>query len=93
MEANVSPVPPSAEAVEVTLRELAESIIHALVDEPEQVSVEEVPEDSNIRFLVRVAPADLGKLIGKQGRTANALRSIMRAAGMKYRRKVYVEVV
>jgi predicted RNA-binding protein YlqC (UPF0109 family) len=75
------------------LRELALSIIHSLVDEPEKVSVEEVSEEANIRFLVSVAPSDLGKLIGKQGRTANALRSIMRAAGMKYRRKVYVEVV
>jgi predicted RNA-binding protein YlqC (UPF0109 family) len=82
-----------AGGVEFTLRELALSIIHSLVDEPERASVEEVAEDSNIRFLVRVAPSDLGKLIGKQGRTANALRSIMRAAGMKYRRKVYVEVV
>jgi predicted RNA-binding protein YlqC (UPF0109 family) len=77
----------------MNLQDLALSIVRALVDAPEKATVEEIEEDTIIRYQIHVAPEDLGKLIGKQGRTANALRSIMRAAGMKYRRKVYVEVV
>ena len=65
------------------MHELVEMIVRALVDEPEQVVVNKVEGERSVIFEVRVAPDDLGKVIGKGGRIANALRTLVRAAGTK----------
>jgi len=67
--------------------------VKELVDEPEQVVITEVPQEDATTFEVRVAPGDLGKVIGKQGRIANALRTVAKAAAMKHKRKIYVEII
>jgi predicted RNA-binding protein YlqC (UPF0109 family) len=76
-----------------TLKQLIEYLVKALVDEPDQVDISEVPGDEATTYEVRVAPDDLGKVIGKQGRIANALRTVAKAAAMKEKKKVYVEIV
>lgn len=75
------------------LKQLIEYLVKALVDEPEQVNINEVPGEEATTYEVRVAPDDLGKVIGKQGRIANALRTVAKAAAMKEKKKVYVEIV
>ena len=75
------------------MKSLIEYLVKALVDDPEQVSVTEVPGEESTTYEVHVAPADLGKVIGKQGRIANALRTVAKAVAMKEKRKVYVEIV
>ena len=72
---------------------LIEFLVKELVDEPEQVSVTEVLADEATTYEIRVAPNDLGKVIGKQGRIANALRTVVKAIAMKDKRKVFVEIV
>jgi predicted RNA-binding protein YlqC (UPF0109 family) len=72
---------------------MIEYLVKELVDEPDQVDISEVPGDEATTYEVRVAPDDLGKVIGKQGRIANALRTVAKAAAMKHKRKVYVEIV
>lgn len=76
-----------------SVQTLVEYIVKALVDEPEQVQVSPVVGAEAVTYEVRVAPGDLGKVIGKQGRIANALRTVAKAAAMKNRRKIYVEIV
>jgi predicted RNA-binding protein YlqC (UPF0109 family) len=76
-----------------SLQALIEYLVKALVDIPEEVSITEVPGDEATTYEVRVASSDLGKVIGKQGRIANALRTVAKAAAMKNKRKVYVEIV
>jgi predicted RNA-binding protein YlqC (UPF0109 family) len=68
-------------------------IVRELVDEPEQVHITEVPGDGVVTYEIRVASQDLGKVIGKQGRIANALRTVAKAVAMKEKRKVYVEII
>ena len=75
------------------LKETVEYIVRELVDIPEEVNVTEIPGDEAITYEVRVAADDLGKVIGKQGRIANALRTIIKAVAMKNKQKVYVEIV
>ncbi|RYZ83361.1 MAG: KH domain-containing protein [Proteobacteria bacterium] len=75
------------------MKQLIEFLVKALVDEPEQVTINEVFGDEATTYEVRVAPDDLGKVIGKQGRIANALRTVAKAAAMKEKKKVYVEIV
>jgi predicted RNA-binding protein YlqC (UPF0109 family) len=75
------------------MQNLIEYLVKALVDEPDQVNVTEVPQDASTTYEVRVAPNDLGKVIGKQGRIANALRTVAKAAAMRDKRKVYVEII
>ena len=75
------------------LKETVEYIVRELVDTPEEVNVTEIPGDEAITYEVRVAADDLGKVIGKQGRIANALRTIIKAVAMKNKQKVYVEIV
>jgi predicted RNA-binding protein YlqC (UPF0109 family) len=78
---------------EASLKALIEYLVTNLVDEPEHVQVVEVPGEEAITYEVRVAPNDLGKVIGKQGRIANALRTVAKASAMKNKQKVYVEIV
>ena len=75
------------------MKDLVEVIAKALVDEPEAVAVNEV-EDGNATILeLTVAPGDLGKVIGKQGRTARSLRTIVSAAGTKSRKRIVLEIL
>ena len=75
------------------MRVLVEQIAKALVDEPEQVSVTAVESEEAVVLELRVAPDDLGKVIGKQGRTARSLRTILGAAGMKLRKRFTLEIL
>ena len=75
------------------MKQLIEYLVKELVDDPEQVNINEVPGEQATTYEVRVAPEDLGKVIGKQGRIANALRTVAKAAAMKQKKKVYVEIV
>ena len=74
------------------MNELVTMIVRALVDDPEQVAVNKVEGERSIIFEVRVAPDDLGKVIGKGGRIANALRTLVRAAGTKDRKSIWVDI-
>lgn len=75
------------------MRELVEEIAKALVDSPEQVSVTQVEGEQTTVLELRVAQPDLGKVIGKQGRTARAIRTILGAAGMKLRKRFVLEIL
>jgi len=75
------------------MKELVESIAKALVDNPEEVRVSAVEGEQTTVFELRVAQPDLGKVIGKQGRTAGAIRSILNAAGMKCRKRFVLEIL
>lgn len=74
------------------MHELVTMIVRALVDDPEQVIVNKVEGERSIIFEVRVAPDDLGKVIGKGGRIANALRTLVRAAGTRERKSIWVDI-
>ena len=75
------------------MKELLELIAKGLVDRPEDVEVREVEGDPTTVLELRVAREDLGKVIGKQGRTARAVRTILAAAGMKHRKRVVLEIL
>jgi len=68
-------------------------IVKSLVDESEQVDIREVERNGSTLIEVRVAPNDVGKIIGKQGRTIRALRSVARIAGAKKNRRYQLEIV
>src|SRR5436853_7890091 len=75
------------------MKELVEAIARALVDHPEDVQVQTV-EGSQVTVLeLRVHPEDLGKVIGRQGRTAKAVRTLLGAAGMKLKRRFTLEIL
>jgi uncharacterized protein len=73
--------------------ELLEYLARQLVDEPDAVRVERVEEDDTVVLRLHVAQDDLGKVIGRQGRIARALRTIVRAGGTRDRRRVQLEIV
>lgn len=75
------------------MKELVESIASALVDNPEKVNVAVIEGEQTTVLELRVAPEDLGKVIGKQGRTARAIRTILGAAGMKLRKRFVLEIL
>ena len=75
------------------MKAMIEYLVKELVDEPEHVTINEVPGEESTTYEVHVAPGDLGKVIGKQGRIANALRTVTKAVAMKGKKKVYVEIV
>ena len=75
------------------MKELLELIARSLVDRPDEVVVTEVERDRATVLEVRVAPDDLGKVIGKQGRTARSIRTLVASAGLKSRKKFVVEIV
>ncbi len=75
------------------MRELVEFIAKSLVDNPEQVSVNEVEGDRSIVLELRVAPDDMGKVIGKQGRIAKAIRTVTKAVATREGKKVIVEII
>jgi uncharacterized protein len=75
------------------MKELLELIARALVDYPEDVYVNEVEGERSIILELRVSKEDMGKVIGKQGRIAKAIRSVVKAAAVKDNKKVVVEIV
>lgn len=76
------------------MKEVLEIIAKALVDDPEQVNITEINnEDSSITLELRVAENDMGKVIGKQGRIAKAVRTVVKAAASRENKKVSVDIV
>jgi uncharacterized protein len=75
------------------MRDLVEFLARALVEEPEAVQVEEVEENDDLVLEVTVGPEDLGRLIGKGGRVANAIRTVAKAASARADRRVLVEFI
>ena len=75
------------------MRELVEGIARALVDHPEEVNVNVVEGEKSIILELRVAPSDMGKVIGKQGRIAKSIRTIVKAASTKEKKRVVVEII
>lgn len=75
------------------MKELVEAIAKALVDLPDQVSVKAVEGEQATILELRVAQSDLGKVIGKQGRTARSIRTILGAAGMKLKKRFTLEIL
>ena len=73
--------------------ELVKYIATSLVDKPEAIDVREVENEENIVIELRVDPEDMGKVIGKQGRIAKAIRSVVKAASLKTGENVMVEIV
>ena len=75
------------------MKELIEMIAKALVDSPDEVVVNAIDGEQSTVLELKVAPSDLGKVIGKQGRTARSIRTILGAAGMKLRRRFTLEIL
>ena len=75
------------------MKDLVTEIAKALVDIPEEVMVREIEGEQVTVLELRVAPSDLGKVIGKQGRTARSIRTLLGAAGMKLNRRFTLEIL
>jgi uncharacterized protein len=75
------------------MKDLVEFITQSLVDHPGQVSVEEIEGDQTSVLELKVAKEDLGKIIGKQGRTARALRTLLGAASSKSNKRMVLEII
>jgi hypothetical protein len=75
------------------MKELIELIAKSLVDYPDEVKVKEVEGDQTTVLELRVADGDLGKVIGRQGRTARAIRTILGASGMKLKKRFVLEIL
>jgi len=75
------------------MKELVEAIAKALVDKPEEVKVQTVEGEQVTVLELRVDPSDVGKVIGKQGRTARSIRTILGAAGMKLKKRFTLEIL
>ena len=75
------------------MKELVEAIAKALVDHPEDVQVKSIEGSQATILELRVHPEDLGKVIGRQGRTAKSIRTILGAAGMKIRKRLTLEIL
>ncbi len=75
------------------MKELIKYIAQALVDHPDQVKVEEVEGNQTSVLELKVAKEDLGKVIGKQGRTARAMRTILSAASAKLKKRAVLEII
>jgi predicted RNA-binding protein YlqC (UPF0109 family) len=75
------------------MKELVEVIAKALVDHPEDVAVKAIEGEQVTVLELRVAPDDLGKVIGRQGRTAKSIRTLLGAAGMKLKKRYTLEIL
>lgn len=75
------------------MKELIEYMARALVDKPEEVAVNEVVGEKTTVYELRVSTSDLGKVIGKQGRTARSMRTILNAAGTKLGKRCVLEIL
>ncbi|MDZ4696527.1 MAG: KH domain-containing protein [Deltaproteobacteria bacterium] len=76
-----------------SLRELLAFLARSLVEHPDKVEITEIVEPDALVFEIRVAESDLGRIIGRQGRTAKALRTVMAAASAKQKRRVIVDII
>jgi len=74
-------------------KELLEYIVKMIVDRPDEVDIREIPGERVVIYEVRVSKEDVGKVIGKQGRTAKAIRTILAAISLKRGKKVVVEIL
>ena len=75
------------------MKELVETIVRALVDTPDEVVITETSGESVVILEINVAQDDVGKVIGKEGRIANAIRTVIKAAAAKLDKKVTVEII
>ena len=75
------------------MTELLEFLVKALVEDPGAVEVEELEEDGDLIYEISVADGDLGRVIGKGGRVANAIRTIAKAAAVRIDRRVIVDIL
>ena len=75
------------------LKELVEYVAKVLVEQPDQVHVETVEDPATTILKLRVAPGDIGRVIGKQGRTARAIRTLLHAAAAKAKKRVVLEIL
>ncbi|MBY6845924.1 KH domain-containing protein [Clostridium botulinum] len=75
------------------MKALVETIAKALVDSPDQVQVNEILGEQSVILELKVAPEDMGKVIGKQGRIAKAIRTVVEAAAIKENKRVVVEII
>ena len=75
------------------MKELVELIAKSLVDNPDRVQVSELDGEQSSIIELKVAPEDVGKVIGKQGRNAQAIRTILGAAGMKMKKRLTMEII
>jgi predicted RNA-binding protein YlqC (UPF0109 family) len=75
------------------MKEAVEKIITSLVGEPGAVEVEEFPDGKSVRIEVRVADGDMGRVIGREGRTIKAIRSVLFAAGHKHGKRYHLDLV
>ena len=76
-----------------SIKELLEYLARGLVEQPDQVRVQEVREDDTVVLELSVADDDYGSVIGRGGRTAAALRAVVKSAGAKHRRRVFLDIV
>ena len=75
------------------MTELLEFLVKSLVEDPEAVEIEELEEDGDLVYEISVAEGDLGRVIGKGGRVANAIRTIAKAAAVRIDRRVIVDIL
>lgn len=75
------------------MKELVQFIAEALVDHPEQVVINEIRGEESVIIELKVAPEDMGKVIGKQGRIAKAIRTVVKAAAAKEKKRIIVEIL
>ena len=75
------------------MKELLEILAKSLVDSPDSVKVNEITGEQSIILELKVAPEDMGKVIGKQGRIAKAIRIVVKAAAIKQNKRVVVEII
>ncbi len=75
------------------MKELVEFMAKSLVENPDSVIVKEVEEDDSIVLKLTVAPEDMGKIIGKQGRIAKAIRTVIKAVAVKQNKRVVIEII
>ena len=75
------------------MKDLVEVIAKSLVDNPQEVHVNEIQGEQDLVLELRVAPEDMGKVIGKQGKVAKAIRTVVKAAALNENRKVVVEII
>ena len=89
----MSPGSPGHHLVSMALKELIATIAQALVDDPASVQVSEIEGDHNSLIELKVAKSDIGKVIGKDGRTAQSMRTILTAASIKLGRRAHLDIV
>jgi uncharacterized protein len=89
----VASVPPGEEREETSVSRLLEYLARGLVDQPDRVQVREVQEDDALVLELSVGDDDYGNVIGRGGRTASALRAVIKSAGARRNRRVFVDIV